>query len=140
MAVGETELDFTSNCGCIKQVRTCQSIVQCNERNQANQEEIFLNHLQLAAIFDKPVVLHCRDHGDGTAAARVLQLIHQHNFINLKFLFGNFERIGRLYNIAQSCIWHNFWTESGLKHSRKTCTKIPDNQLVLETNTPYLPL
>ena len=84
LAIDETGLDYTSNCECIKQGRNCHSTVQCKERNQANQEEAFLNLLQLAARFDKPVVLHCRDHGDGTAAARVLQLI-QHNFTNLKF-------------------------------------------------------
>jgi Tat protein secretion system quality control protein TatD with DNase activity len=80
VAVGETGLDCTSDCECVKQGRTCHSTVQCKERNRANHEEAFLNHLQLAVRFDKPVVLHCRDHGDGTAAARVLQLIHQHNF------------------------------------------------------------
>jgi Tat protein secretion system quality control protein TatD with DNase activity len=85
VAVGETGFGYTSKCECIKQRRTCHSKVQYKERNQTNQEEAFLNHLQLAARLDKPVVLHCRDHGDGTAAARVLQLIHQHNFTNLKF-------------------------------------------------------
>jgi Tat protein secretion system quality control protein TatD with DNase activity len=85
VAVGETGLDYTSNRECIKQGRTYHSTVQCKERNRANHEEAFLSHLQLAARFDKPVVLHCRVNGDGTAAARVLQLIHQHNFTNLKF-------------------------------------------------------
>jgi Tat protein secretion system quality control protein TatD with DNase activity len=80
VAVGATGMDDTPNCECIKQERICQSIVRCKEKNQANQEEAFINHLQLSARFDKPVVLHCRDQGDGTAANRVLQLIQQHNF------------------------------------------------------------
>ena len=93
LAVGEAGLDYTSNRKCIKKGRTCHSTVQCKERNRAKHEEAFLSHLQLVVRFNKPVVLHCRDHGDGTAAARVLQLIHQHNFTNLNFIVIAFREL-----------------------------------------------
>jgi TatD DNase family protein len=143
VAVGETGLDCTSDCECVKQGRTCHSIVQCKERNQANQEEAFLNHLQLAARFDKPVVLHCRDHGDGTAAARVLQRIHQHYFTNLKFHRHCFSRtLKELENwrlLPRVVFGITFGLRADYNILENLIPKIPDNQLLLETDSPYLP-
>jgi len=143
VAVGETGLDFTSNCECIKQGRTCHSIVQCRERNQANQEEAFLNHLQLAAIFDKPVVLHCRDHGVGTAAARVLQLIHQRTFTNLKFhrhcFSGTLKELEDWRILPRVVFGITFGLRADYNILENLVPTIPDNQLVLETDSPYLP-
>ena len=143
VAVGETCFDYTSKCECIKQRRTCHSIVQCKERNQANQEEAFLNHLQLAARFDKPVVLHCRDHGNGTAAARVFQLIHQHNFTNLKFHRHYFSvplKELKYWGILPRVVFGiTFGLRADYNILEKLMPKIPDNRLVLETDSPYLP-
>jgi Tat protein secretion system quality control protein TatD with DNase activity len=140
VAVGETGFDYTSKCECIKQRRTCHSIVQCKERNQANQEEAFLSHLQLAARLDKPVVLHCRDHGDGTAAARVLQLIHQHNFTNLKFhrhYFSVTLKELEYWRILPRVVFGiTFGLRADYNILENLIPKIPDNQLVLETDSP----
>lgn len=143
VALGETELDITSNCECVKQGRTCHSIVHCRERTQANQEEAYLNHLQLAAIFDKPVVLHCKDHGDGTDASRVLQIIHQHNFTNLKFHRHCFavalKELEEWRILPRVVFGITFGLRADYNTLENLVPKTSDNQLVLETDSPYLP-
>ena len=137
VAVGETGLDYISNCECIKQGRTCQSIDQCKQRNQANQEEAFLSHMQLAARFDKPVVLHCRDHGNGTAAARVFQLIHQHNFTNLKFhrhcFSGTLKELEDWRILPRIVFGITFGLRADYNILENLIPKIPDNHLILGT-------
>ena len=88
-------------------------------------------------------MLHCRDHGDGTAAARVLQLIHQHNFTNLKFhrhYFSVTLKELEYWRILPRVV---FGITCGLRADynilENLIPKIPDNQLVLETDSPYLP-
>jgi len=53
--------------------------------SEPTRRTFFLLHLEIAARENLPVNLHCRDEGDGFAAARVLQLIFQHSYSNLAF-------------------------------------------------------
>lgn len=144
VAIGETGIDYTSNCECIKQGRICQSPDICKEIRQANQEDSFITLLQLAAQFNLPVVLHCRDSGDGSAAARTLQLIQQHNFTFLAF-----HRHCFIGSIAELDTWNStlpyvvFGISIGLDTGSEMIlenliAKIPDKNLVLETDSPYL--
>ncbi|CAC5412863.1 tatD [Mytilus coruscus] len=64
VGIRETGLDYTTKCKCSDD---CSS-EECVERIRVNQEDSFLFHVQLAARSDLPVVLHCRDHGDGQAS------------------------------------------------------------------------
>ena len=85
----------------------------------------------------------CRDHGDGTAAARVLQLIHQHYFTNLKFHRHCFSRtLKELENwrlFPRVVFGITFGLRADYNILENLIPKIPDNQLLLETDSPYLP-
>ncbi|CAC5401381.1 tatD [Mytilus coruscus] len=61
VAVGETGLDYTTSCECVREGIHCPSEKDCKERIRANQEEGFLFQLQLATKLDLPAVIHCRD-------------------------------------------------------------------------------
>jgi len=41
--------------------------------------------LELARTRGLPVIIHCRDSGDGTAPARILSIIRDGGFTNLRF-------------------------------------------------------
>ena len=143
IAVGETGLNFTTECYCVKKGRHCHSPQNCMERIRANQEEAFLIHLKIAARENLPVVLHCRDNGNGSAAARVLQIILHHGYSNLAFhrhcFFGNVEELDEWKRLPRI----KFGVTGKIVNlqdvkANNVAARIPDHQLLLETDAPYL--
>ena len=139
VGVGETGLDYTTTCNC---THRCNSET-CKERIRANQEQSLVFHLQLAAEKNLPVVLHCRDSGDGRAAKRTLEIIHQHNFSNLAFhrhcFMGKVEEMESWMKLprvvfgitGKICTAQDAYLEG-------VVAKVPERKLVLETDSPYL--
>lgn len=144
IAIGETGLDYTTICGCIKDGNQCQSPQTCFERIKANQEDALLFHLQLASQNNLPVVLHCRDQGDGSAATRTLEIIMQNGFTHLKFhrhcFCGTLDELDAWKKLPQIVfgITGKTSTSEDLQ-IHNAAARIPDNQLILETDAPYLP-
>ncbi|CAG2227837.1 tatD [Mytilus edulis] len=101
--IGEVGLDYTTTCIC----RPCRNHSKCKEearhnhskckeearRNHSkckeearrNQEEAFVQMLLLARRKYFPVIIHCRDCGDGSAAKRTLEIILYHDLADMKF-------------------------------------------------------
>ncbi|CAC5401440.1 tatD [Mytilus coruscus] len=139
VAIGEVGLDYTTTCIC----RPCRNPSRCKEEARRNQEEAFINLLLLARRKSLPVIIHCRDCGDGSAAKRTLELILHHNLADMKFHCHCFEE-----TIEELTAWQQLLTiifgVSGKFIRNNTglevIPRIPPNQLVLETDSPFLSL
>ena len=140
VAVGETGLDFTTRCPC----KSCTTPAVCRAQLTANQEESFLTHLRIAAERGLPVILHCRDDGDGTAAQRTLQIIHQHNFTNLKFhrhcFTGSFQEYQE-WNMLPNIIFGitGRLCQPDFSYFEMVSARMTLERIVLESDAPWLP-
>jgi Fe-S cluster biogenesis protein NfuA len=52
---------------------------QCRRRIRSYQEKVFIKLLLMGKTKGLPAIIHCKDTGDGAAAARALELITQLN-------------------------------------------------------------
>ncbi|CAC5385651.1 tatD [Mytilus coruscus] len=137
VAIGEVGLDYTTTCIC----RPCRNPSRCKEEARRNQEEAFINMLLLARRKGLPVIIHCRDCGDGSAAKRTLELILHHNLAGMKFYRHCFEG-----TIEELTVWQQLPTiifgVSGKfirdNTALEVIPRIPPHQLVLETDSPFL--
>ncbi|CAC5420969.1 tatD [Mytilus coruscus] len=137
VAIGEVGLDYTTTCIC----RPCRNPSRCKEEARRNQKEAFINMLLSARRKSLPVIIHCRDCGDGSAAKRTLELILHHNLADMKFSRHCFEG-----TIEELTAWQQLPTimfgvsgkfirdNTGLE----VIPRIPPHQLVLETDSPFL--
>ncbi|CAC5370997.1 tatD [Mytilus coruscus] len=137
VAIGEVGLDYTTTCIC----RPCHNPSRCKEEARRHQEEAFINMLLLARRKSLPVIIHCRNCGDGSAAKRTLELILHHNLADMKFYLHCFEG-----TIEELTAWQQLPTiifgvsgkfirdNTGLE----VITRILPHQHVLETDSPFL--
>ena len=88
------------------------------------------------------MVLQCRDHGDGTAATRVLQLIQQHNFTNLKFdrhcFSGTLKELENWRVLPRVVFDINFGLKSDNNIFETLVAKIPSGISALKQSTQVL--
>ena len=96
--------------------------------------------LHIARRLQLPVVLHCRDNGDGTAAARALEILRG-GFPDLKFhrhcfdgSLSELQAWQALPNIVFG-ITGKFMRRPGIN---SVIPRILPHQLVLETDAPFL--
>lgn len=137
VAIGEVGLDYTTTCIC----RPCRNPSKCKEEARRNQEEAFVQMLLLARRKHFPVIIHCRDCGDGSAAKRTLEIILYHDLADMKFYRHCFDG-----TIEEMTAWQQLPTiifgvsgkfirdNTGLE----VIPRIPPHQLVLETDSPFL--
>lgn len=139
VAIGEVGIDYTTSCGC----KTCRTPRQCQRKRDKNQEVVFLESLRLARRRNLPVILHCRDNGDGSAARRTLQIIQDEGFTDLKFHRHCF--VGSLAELFQwqetlpnvlFGITASFMKRTGF--SQQVIPRIPLRRLLVETDAPFL--
>lgn len=101
------------------------------------QKEVFIQQLRLAYLLNKPIIIHCRDaYGD------MLQILKD----NKKYLTsGTLHCYGGSYEIAKEAIKLGFYISVGgvstfknAQNVRETIKKIPLDNIILETDCPYL--
>ncbi|CAC5393929.1 tatD [Mytilus coruscus] len=73
-------LDYTTTCIC----RACRNPSRCKEEASRHQEEAFIHMLLLARRRSFPVIIHCRDFVDGSAAKRTYEIIFHHDLADIK--------------------------------------------------------
>ncbi|CAG2252032.1 tatD [Mytilus edulis] len=137
VAIGEVGLDYTTTCIC----RPCRNPSKCKEEARRNQEEAFVQMLLLARRKHFPVIIHCRDCGDGSAAKRTLEIILYHDLVDMKFYRHCFDG-----TIEEMTDWQQLPTiifGVSVKFIRdntglEVIPRIPPHQLVLETDSPFL--
>lgn len=121
---------MTAKCHC----NPCSDPQECQRSRLRKQLDFLSDDFQFARSFGKSVILHCRDNGFGEAAAQTLSTIHH------IFYLPCFN--GEAQELLQ-------W-EKGLHHAKFGVTMksfqdqrivalIPLEQLLLETDTLYLP-
>ena len=115
---------------------------QCRVGMRRNQEEVLCRMLDLANKKDLPVILHCRDSGNGAAAARTLMLIHKWGFAHFHYYRHCF--LGTATELAElQQLPHILFGISGKFMRNKATTvyviaRIFPRQLALETDSPFL--
>lgn len=138
VALGETGLDFTTRCSC----RRCRTPEVCRQRMQANQEEVLRMTLELARVRGLPVILHCRDSGDGSAAARTLAIIREGNFTRLRFhrhcFLGSVQELVEWQTLPDIVFGVTGAFFRSHQNNRALIPRIPSHQLVVESDAPYL--
>lgn len=133
----ERELDYTTKCSCYP----CQTPDQCRRRIRSNQEEVFIKLLLVGKTKGLPAIIHCRDTGDGAVAARALELITQLGCTDMRFHRHCFN--GDLLQLQQWKTLPNIVfgvTWKSVRESPDFIPRINLDQLVLETDSPYLSL
>lgn len=140
VAVGEVGLDFTTQCKC--GVRHDKSA--CKSR-KIQAQHIFLDKvLKLAHDLGKPIIIHCRDNNNGEAAKGVLKAITSLNLTDMPIhrhcFIGTIEEFDEWSNRLPNC----YFSLSGMsvQHSktRDAILMCGHHRLLLETDSPYLPL
>ncbi|HZE99823.1 MAG TPA: TatD family hydrolase [Planctomycetota bacterium] len=119
VAVGETGLDTVKNYASLP-----------------NQKELFVKHLEVALDADKPVTIHCRE-----AHAALFPILRAHAPLR-----GVIHCFSGSWADAELYLGLNFYlsiagpvTYPSAKELRETVQRIPLDNLLIETDCPFLP-
>src|SRR5579862_243565 len=119
VAVGETGLDFVKNYSSVP-----------------NQKDLFVRHLEIARELDKPVTIHCRE-----AHAALYPILRAHAPLR-----GVIHCFSGTFADAERYLGLNFYlsiagpvTYPSAKELRETVQRIPLDNLLVETDCPFLP-
>jgi len=138
VAVGEVGLDFTTACRC----KAAHNREKCKEGKIEGQHRFLEKTLKLADQLGKPVVIHCRDDGDGTAAKGVLQSFVTLNLTHLKVqrhcFIGDFQELESWSSTLPNCLFSLSRESVTDKRTRKALVLADHRKLLLETDSPYL--
>ena len=135
-AIGEIGIDLTSECSC----NPCHNPRDCQRKRLGKQLDFLAEMLLMARTLDKPVILHCRDKGTGEAAEHTLSTIRMMDMSDHAFHRHCFT--GELEELRQ---WQRELTNVKFGVTMKSIQDprmvalIPPEQLLLETDAPYLP-
>ena len=138
VAVGEVGLDFTTSCRC----KTAHNRQECVRGKIQGQHVFLAEALKLADQLSKPVIIHCRDRGDGSAAKGVLKTfvslglthlkVHRHCFV------GNSNELDEWSRTLPNC-YFSLSRQSTVDSKTQEALLLGDHQrLLLETDSPYL--
>lgn len=138
---GEVGLDYTATCRCYPK---CVNARNCRNQSIAEQKKFLVQNLHLAKYFRKTLVLHCRDHGNGSAASDVLNILHTKNLTKIpihRHCFSGTEGEAKQWiNELPNCYFG--FTSMLLRNKElQRCAKvIPLSKILLESDAPYLPI
>lgn len=103
------------------------------------QCEVFLSQLNLADRLSLPVVIHSRDSaGDTVDILKKNAKLLSHGALMHCFSYSP-EIAAELVNLGFYFSFGGTSTYSGSKRARKSIAAIPENRLLTETDSPYLP-
>ncbi|MES9884743.1 MAG: TatD family hydrolase [Sedimenticola sp.] len=140
VGIGEVGLDFTSTCKCTP---VCMSPRKCQEMKFSSQRRFLREVLPLAEQYNLPVVLHCRDNGDGTAASETLDTFIQLNLTHLSVhrhcFVGDIPELQRWLSVLPNV--HFGFTNTILSDptTSEALSHLSMDRVLLETDSPYLP-
>jgi len=123
VSMGETGLDFS------------QAPDDEEDRSQETQEKLFRGQICLALKYELPLIIHARK-----AVDEVIEILTEYKEVGGVFhcYAGGKKRIKKVLELGQD--WYfgidgNLTYEAGLE---QVVTEIPQNKLVLETDSPFL--
>lgn len=120
VAIGETGLDFYRDWSPFD-----------------TQEELFISHIALARRAAKPLIIHCRD-----AMPRCIELLEQHGAAETGGVFhcyaGTADDAKKLREMNFLVSFTGSLTFKKADELRRTALEIPLDQIMLETDTPYM--
>lgn len=139
VAVGEVGLDFTTSCRC----KPCHHDRSACKRSKIEAQHIFLEKvLRLAHELGKPVIIHCRDSGDGSAAKGVFKALTSLNLTNHPIqrhcFVGSIQEFDE-WSTLPNC-YFSLSRESVMNEdTREALFMCGHRRVLLETDSPYLP-
>ncbi len=106
----------------------------------ATQQDYFDRHLRLAAERNLPVIIHCRE-----AAGELLPMLHDavargplrgvlHSFSEDRAVVAECVQLGLFVSLAGAVTY----TNKKFQPLREAAVSIPDDRLLIETDSPYL--
>lgn len=107
------------------------------ERNDAEQEEVFLAQMDLAVRYERPVTIHCRK-AFGRLADLVAAMPERPPFMMLHAYAGShemvpvFEKLGFHISICASI------TRTANRKARTACVRVSRERLLVETDSPAI--
>lgn len=120
VAVGEIGLDY-----------------HYTKENKELQKEYFINQLDLAKKYALPVIIHCRDASDD-----MFHILNDDKYKNLNIVFHCFQPTDAITNLAIKRRWliglGGNITYKRSKHSIDLIKLVPLDQIIVETDAPYL--
>ena len=142
----ESDKEFVSKSEIINKIKTNKKIIGVgetgldfyyNNSDKKNQINSFINHIEAAIYLDVPLIVHSRNAENDT-----FDIINRYKSKNLKILMHCFT--GSL-NLAKKLLdLDAFFSASGIitfKNSNSlqdTFKFLPDNKILIETDSPYL--
>lgn len=105
-------------------------------QEKARQKRIFAAQLELAAEFQKPVIIHCRE-----ATQDTYELVNAYKSELVGGVFHCFNASELLLNLASANFYYGIGgvlTFKNAKNLINILSQIPKNRLLLETDAPYL--
>jgi Tat protein secretion system quality control protein TatD with DNase activity len=138
IAIGEVGLDFTTTCRC----GAAHNKKLCVEGKIQAQYQFLEMSLRLADRLGKPIIIHCRDKKDGTAAKGVLDMFISLKLTHLKVqrhcFIGNSQEFDNWSRILPNC-YFSLSRSSTVDQATREAIMLGDHQkLLLETDSPYL--
>ena len=107
------------------------------ERNDGEQEEVFLAQMELAARYERPVTVHCRK-AFGRLADLVGEMQRRPPFMMLHAYAGShemvpvFEKLGFHISICASI------TRTANRKARTACVRVSPERLLVESDSPAI--
>jgi len=106
-------------------------------RNDAEQEQVFLAQLEIARKFDRPVTIHCR-----RAWSRLIELLDQFGEFPCGMLIhcfgGSAEVASELVRRGAYISFSGSITRPNAKKAGSAIRAVPDNRILIETDAPDL--
>ena len=140
VGVGEVGLDFTGDCPCSPK---CTSADKCPAKlSKIQAQRLFLNGvLPLADQYHLPLVIHCRDDGEGAAAEEVRNLILDKGLAHLKIhrhcFIGCVAEMHRWIDSFPNVMF-GFTTKSlGNQSTCAALSRLGLDRILAETDAPY---
>jgi TatD DNase family protein len=144
VAVGEVGVDYTTTCSTCRPF--CSTPQACSEQIVQAQVDFLGQLLPVVKQINKPLVLHCRDFGNGLAADRVLQLLQRHQMTNWPIhrhcFSGTRQELDVWAATLPQCRFGFTTTIQRVLNDsslREGIARLPRDRLLLETDSPLLP-
>lgn len=134
VAIGECGLDYYW----VKKER-----LSSPDRIFRQQKDLFSRQIELAREFDMPLVIHCRDEfGDQQCEAEILELLVKVGSSRIKGVFhsytGSLHYLKDILALGFHISFNGIITYKTADNVRKLMDAVPDDRLLIESDSPFL--
>ncbi|XP_060606943.1 3'-5' ssDNA/RNA exonuclease TatD-like [Ruditapes philippinarum] len=135
VGIGEVGLDFTTACRC----RQSHDRTVCKRDKLEAQRQFLRMCLPMADRMRKPIVIHCRDSGNGLAAKQTLLLFRELNLTHMpvqRYCFiGSSEELVQWSTVLPNCMFSLSMRSLQDRNTREALVQHADaKRLLLETD------